>query len=76
MSDILDFIQERLAGQPGALALVEPVLMDARRVFGGDTVYVRLPRARDLSPGSIREIAARNGISYRTARRWVREPRP
>lgn len=76
MSDILDFIRERLTGQPGALALVEPVLSDARMVFGGDTVYVRAPRIRDLAGGSVREIAARNRVSRRTAQRWMREPRP
>ena len=74
MSDILDFIRESLTGQPGVLALVEPVLSDARRVFGGDTVYVRAPGARDLA-GSVREIAARNRVSRRTAQRWMREPR-
>lgn len=76
MSDILDFIRDSLTGHPDALALVEPVLSDARMVFGGDTVYVRAPRIRDLAGGSVREIAARNQVSRRTAQRWMRAPRP
>lgn len=72
MSDILDYIRDKLAAQPGALAAAEPALLAARQTFGGDTVYVRLPRARDLSPGSVRDIAARNKVSRRTAQRWTK----
>ena len=40
--DVLDWIRSRLAEcQPAVLAMVEPVLAEARREWGGDTVYVR-----------------------------------
>lgn len=39
--DLLDWIRTELQSQPAALAMVEPVLNQARQTFGGDTVYVR-----------------------------------
>lgn len=42
--DLLDWIRTELAArQPAALAMVEPVLNQARETWGGDTVYVRAP---------------------------------
>ena len=39
--DLLDWIRTELQSQPAALALIDPVLNQARQTFGGDTVYVR-----------------------------------
>lgn len=74
MSDILDTIREKLAAHPDLADTVAPVLEQVRREYGGDTVYIRLPRIRDLSPGSVREIAVRNHVSTRTVQRWTRRP--
>ncbi len=41
MSDILDLIRAKLAEQPTVLAAVEPVLLNVRMEYGGDTVYIR-----------------------------------
>lgn len=38
--DLLDWIRTELQSQPAVLPLVEPVLNHARRLWGGDTVYV------------------------------------
>lgn len=70
MNDILDYIREQLASQPCALETIDPILRAARQTFGGDTVYIRQLRIRDLSPGSVRGIATRNQVSRRTAQRW------
>lgn len=40
MSDILDYIRQKLAAAPDLLASVEPVLRDARQTYGGDRVYI------------------------------------
>ena len=47
--DLLDWIRTELQSQPAALALIDPVLNQARQTFGGDTVYVRTPRKEPLS---------------------------
>lgn len=39
--DLLDWIRAELQSQPDAMAMVEPVLNQARQTFGGDTVYIR-----------------------------------
>lgn len=46
--DLLDWIRAELARSPSpaALELAEPVLIQARQEFGGDTVYVRQERRK------------------------------
>ncbi len=70
MNDILNYIRARLAEQqPQLLPLVEPVLFDAGRQYGGDRVYVPRPKVRKMN-GNSRNIANENGVSVRTAQRW------
>lgn len=73
MSDILDYIREQLSDHPSSLVTIDPILMNARHIFGGDTIYVRKISTRDLLPGSVRDIATRNNVSCRTVQRWQKE---
>lgn len=71
MSDILDYIRSALADQPHIQQAVDPVLVEARRVYAGDESYIRRTGGmpRDISGGSM-EIARRYHVSRRTAQRW------
>lgn len=56
MSDIIDYIRKQLTTAPALLAQVEPVLRNARQVYGGDTVYVR---TREPAPPTRRTLQRR-----------------
>ncbi len=75
MSDILDYIRTRLEiGHPELLPSVEPILSDARHQYGGDDVYVRRPKSRRISThGDSFTVALQNGVSRRTAQRWLQQ---
>lgn len=62
--DVLDWIRAQLSAQPAVLPLVEPVLNQARRTWGGDTVYIPLRSAQQ-----------RQTVSSRTLRRRQRAER-
>ena len=40
-ADLLDFVRQALLAQPLTPATVEHTLTEARRVYGGETVYIR-----------------------------------
>lgn len=45
--DILEYIRAALiTAEPLTITLVEQTIKDARRTYGGDTIYIRAP-ARD-----------------------------
>lgn len=46
--DLLDWIRAELQSQPTVLPLVEPVLNQARALWGGDTIYVRAPERQRI----------------------------
>ncbi len=43
-SDLIEWIRAELAKIPSALPLADPVLTAARQTWGGDKVYIRIPR--------------------------------
>lgn len=53
MSDILDYIRAKLAAQPHVLLQIDPVLSDARSMYGGDEVYIRKPIRQTVSRRTI-----------------------
>jgi hypothetical protein len=69
MSDILDYILSRLADQPNAPP--ERLIAEARKRYGGDMVYIRVCREREVM-GTSQEVARRHNVSRRTAQRWMR----
>lgn len=72
MSDILDIIREKLSGHaPAVLDSVAPVLDDVRFEFGGEMVYVRRPKIREVD-GNSKDIARRHDVTRRTVQRWRR----
>lgn len=46
MSDILDLIREKLAARnPEIQAEIDPVILEVRRMYGGDSPYIKkLPK--------------------------------
>lgn len=47
--DILEFIRNALTADATTMQRLEPVLAQARQTYGGDTVYVRIPRPEVVS---------------------------
>jgi hypothetical protein len=42
-ADVLDFVRQALLAQPLTPATVDHAMEEARRVYGGETVYIRTP---------------------------------
>jgi hypothetical protein len=55
MSDILDYIREKLTAQPLTAETIQSAVLDARMKYAGDMVYIRHPKVRDFS-GTVRAI--------------------
>ena len=49
MTDVLDFIRDRLAAQPLTPEAVESALSDARQTYGGDMPYIRMPKRMNVT---------------------------
>lgn len=61
MTDILDYIRDRLSAQRPVQDAVVPVLEDARAIYGGDEVYIRKPPRATVSKRTIqRRLRATN----------------
>lgn len=64
MSDILDYIRDKLAAQPLTPAAVESALLDARLEYAGNMAYIRHPKVRDFS-GTVRAIPKKRPMPRR-----------
>ncbi len=53
MSDILDYIRDKLTAQHVAQEAIVPVLEEARTIYGGDEVYIRKPPRMTVSRRTI-----------------------
>lgn len=61
MTDIVDYIRTRLSeqDQPLTADAVNTVLLDARIQYGGEILYVRKPKMRELVGDSRRSVSRR-----------------
>ena len=64
MTDIVEFIRARLTGQDQPLTAdaVNAVLLDARIQYGGEILYVRKPKMRELIRDSHRLVSRRSQL--------------
>ena len=61
MTDIVDYIRTRLSeqDQPLTADAVNTALLDARIQYGGEILYVRKPKMRELIRDSRRSVSRR-----------------
>ena len=64
MTDIVDFIRSRLSekDQPLTTDTVDAALLDARIQYGGEILYVRKPKMRDLIGPRHRPVSRRTRL--------------